>query len=77
MVRTNQPAFDRESMTLTYGNLKMNHRGRWIDGQKVPFPYETYDSPCVFSKWGSGVITTNMVQLDFSGWGSVIYTKDK
>ena len=73
MVKKNQPQFDAETMTLSYANLKMNRRERWIDGKQVVFPYETYDSPCVFSKWGSGIIETKKVVLDFNEWGSVTY----
>lgn len=73
MVKAGNPQFDPETMTLSYGNLKMNRRERFIDGEKVVFPYETYDSPCVYSKWGSGVIETATAVIDFSDWGSVTY----
>lgn len=71
MVREKNPVFDPESMTLSYGNLKMDRRSRLVDGRQVIFPYETYDSPCVFSRWGSGVIETDLVRLDFEGWGKI------
>ena len=71
MVKAGKPEFDAGTMTLSYANLKMNRHTRLIDGIQVRFPYETYDSPCVFSKWGSGVIETDKVILDFNGWGSV------
>lgn len=75
MFKANKPEFDAESMTLTYGNLKMNRKERFIDGKRVEFPYETYDSPMMYSKHGSGIIETDKVILDFNGWGSVIYKK--
>ena len=71
MVKAGKPEFDAGTMTLSYANLKMNRHTRLIDGIQVRFPYETYDSPCVFSKWGSGVIETDKVILEFNGWGSV------
>ncbi len=71
MVKAGKPEFDAGTMTLSYANLKMNRHTRLIDGIQVRFPYETYDSPCVFSEWGSGVIETDKVILDFNGWGSV------
>ena len=73
MVKANKPEFDAETMTLSYANLKMNRHQRFIDGKQVVFPYDTYDSPCVHSKWGSGVIETDKVILDFNGWGTVTY----
>ena len=75
MFKANKPEFDAESMTLTYGNLKMNRKERFIDGKRVEFPYETYDSPMMYSKHGSGIIETDKVILDFNGWGSVIYKR--
>lgn len=73
MVINNKPLFDIDTMTLSYGNMKMNKMKRLIDGKQVVFPYDTYDSPCVYSKWGSGIIETSKVILDFNGWGSIIY----
>lgn len=73
MVKANNPQFDPKTMTLTYGNLKMNKTERLIDGKQAAFPYDTYDNPCVFSKWGSGVIETDKVIIDFNEWGKVIY----
>ena len=73
MVKANKPEFDADTMTLSYANLKMNRHERFIDGEQVVFPYDTYDSPCVHSKWGSGVIETDKVILDFNGWGTVTY----
>ena len=73
VVKENNPQFDAETMTLSYASLKMNRKERFINGKQVVFPYETYDSPCVFSKWGSGIIETESVILDFSEWGIVTY----
>lgn len=71
LVRAGKPTFCKDTMTLSFGKLKMNRRERWADGKKEVFPYDTYDSPCVFSKWGSGVIETRKAVLDFDGWGEV------
>ena len=73
MVKANAPALDKATMTLTYGNLKMNRNERFMDDEKVVFPYDTYDSPCVYSKHGSGIVETARVVLDFDGWGTVTY----
>lgn len=73
--KAGNPAFDKETMTLSYANLKMTPSARFIDGAEQVFPYETYDNPCVYSKHGSGVIETDMVVLDFNGWGSITYKK--
>lgn len=73
--KAGNPAFDKEAMTLSYANLKMTSSARFIDGAEQVFPYEIYDNPCVYSKHGSGVIETDMVVLDFNGWGSITYKK--
>ena len=67
------PTFDKESMRLVYENIEMTPDERVVGGIKMVFPYETYDSPCVFSKHGSGVIETRLAVLDFIGWGKIIY----
>ena len=71
MAKANRPEFDPEAMTLSYSNLKMSPRDRMIDGVRVVFPYDTYDSPCMHSAFGSGVIETGQVIMDFNGWGTV------
>ena len=76
MVRAGHPRLDPDTMTLTYSNLMMNRKEWRVNGETVRFPYETYDSPCVFSRWGSGVIETAEVILDFDGWGRVIRKKE-
>lgn len=73
LAKANKPEFDPRTMTLSYSNLKMNRTGRWIDGRQVAFPYDTYDSPCMHSAFGSGIIETDKVIMDFSGWGTVSY----
>lgn len=73
MVKANNPVFDAATMTLTYDNLKMNRGERFIDNKLVQFPYETFDSPMMYSKYGSGIIETAKVVLDFNGWGTVTY----
>ena len=72
-VRAGKPTFDPSTMTLRFANLEMNKQERLVNGQQEKYPYETYDSPCVYSKWGSGVIETVNVILNFDGWGSVTY----
>ena len=73
MVKKANPIFEEETMALSYANLRMNRDKRWIDGHEVVFPYETYDSPLVYSKWGSGIIETPMVILNFEDWGTITY----
>ena len=72
-VRAGNPVLDEKTMTLQYADLKMNRETREIAGKTVQFPYDTYDSPCVKSKWGSGVIETPTAILDFADWGTVTY----
>ena len=58
--------FDRDTLTLEYGNMKLhleyNKRDgvteyQYLDGVLQEYPYAyTYDSPFMRSKWGSGVI---------------------
>ena len=71
MVKRGNPKFDKDTMTLSYANMNMNKQKRLIDGELIKFPYNTYDSPLVFSKYGSGIIETPMAILNFSDWGSV------
>lgn len=73
MVRANKPVFDAVTMTLSYDNLQMNPKERLIDGKPVAFPYKTFDSPMMHSENGSGIIETDKVIMDFSGWGTVVY----
>lgn len=75
LVRSGKPFLDTGTMTLRYGDLEMSPGGRKIGGAPVRFPYDTYDSPCVHSKWGSGIIETPMAVLDFADWGSVTYKR--
>lgn len=72
IAREGHPCLDKESMTLSYKNLKMTPDARYIDEEKQLFPYDTYDSPCVYSKHGSGIIETPRAILNFDGWGTVI-----
>lgn len=59
----NPAHFDRESMTLDYqstqaGFLRIDAQGgRFRNGSPVDLDYGSYDSPYLFSAWGSGVIT--------------------
>lgn len=57
--------------TIKFSNLRMNRNERFLDNEKVVFPYDTYDSPCVYSKHGSGIVETAKAVLDFNGWGTV------
>ena len=71
--KANRPEFDPGTMTLSYSNLKMNRTERLVDGRQEVFPYDTYDSPCMHSAFGSGIIETERVSMDFNGWGKVVY----
>lgn len=75
MVYAGDPVLDAQTMTLRYANLEMNQKTRKIDGTAVQFPYDTYSSPCMRSKWGSGVIELPTAILDFSGWGTVTHKR--
>jgi len=58
--------FDREELTLTYGNMKQDlnvittkniEENNYLDGVKQVYPYaNTYDSPYMKSVWNSGVL---------------------
>lgn len=48
--------FDKDTMTVTYKNMKLTPSERYIDGKKVEFPYNTYENPVVFEKFGSGKV---------------------
>ncbi len=71
--KANRPEFDPGTMTLSYSNLKMNRTERLVDGRQEVFPYDTYDSLCMHSAFGSGIIETERVSMDFNGWGKVVY----
>lgn len=73
MAKAGRPEFDSKSMTLSYSNLKMNRTERLIDGKQEAFPYDTYDSPCMYSAFGSGIIETDKVIMDFNEWGTIRY----
>lgn len=73
MVRKGTPEFEPNTMTLRFANLEMNSAERKVDGCQAQYPFDTYDNPCFYSKWGSGVIETSAAILDFSGWGTVTY----
>lgn len=70
-VRKHPPVFLPAEMKMQFSSLAMTRDQRYINGEKVVFPYDTFDNPMFASKWGSGRIQTERVILDFEGWGSV------
>jgi hypothetical protein len=72
--------FDRESMTLDYrssqtGPLRIDSRGgRYWNERPVDLDYGSYDSPYLYSAWGSGVIEMKIGStrhiLDFNSTAS-------
>ncbi|MNI05554.1 hypothetical protein D3C73_585080 [compost metagenome] len=57
----NHVAFDPVSMQLSYsssseGKLWMDRSQRTINGERVTFPYPTYNGPYMYSAFNSGVI---------------------
>ena len=51
--------FDKENMTLEFDNIKISKTERFLNGEKVEFPYPLYSCPFMCSDIGSGVITVN------------------
>ena len=51
--------FDKENMTLEFDNIKISKTERFLNGEKVKFPYPLYSCPFMCSDIGSGVITVN------------------
>ena len=66
-IKASPVKFDKDTMTVEYRNLKMNPTERYIDGEKVKFPYNTYENPVVLEEFASGVIYVNGKQVvDFN-----------
>ena len=62
-----KPVIDPDTMTMEYDNIKLNHNERFIDGKKVSFRYNTYESPIMFEEFGSGMVTVGKEAiLDFN-----------
>jgi hypothetical protein len=49
--------FDREKREVTFDGIHLTRNSNFVNGQKNLYPYPaTYDSPIMYSEWGSGRI---------------------
>jgi hypothetical protein len=54
-------------MTVEYKHISMNRNERFLNGEKVKFPYNTYHNDVVLEEFASGVININgRVVVDFN-----------
>ena len=49
--------FDREKREVTFDGIRLTRNENFVDGKQNIYPYSaTYDSPIMYSEWGSGKI---------------------
>lgn len=66
-IKANPVKFDKDTMTVEYKHISMNRNERFINGDKVKFPYNTYHNDVVLEEFASGVININgRVVVDFN-----------
>jgi hypothetical protein len=58
-VKNTEIMYDGDKRTIEYGRLMMSETERFINREKVKFPYNTYDSPFLYGEYGSGIVRVN------------------
>ena len=48
-------AFDRERMSVSFMDIQIDYKTRYVGGEKQEFPYKLFDSPWLKSDYGSGI----------------------
>ena len=60
-------SFEKEAMRVSFMDVEMDYKGRYVCGEKQQFPYKLFDSPFMRSEYGSGIYHV------ISGTDTVIY----
>lgn len=60
-------SFEKEAMRVSFMDVEMDYKSRYVCGEKQQFPYKLFDSPFMRSEYGSGIYHV------ISGTDTVIY----